>query len=55
MKKLNNNTLKIISGGNRKGCAASVLGGIIMGAPSGPWSAAFGAGVGYLTCPVSAR
>lgn len=55
MKKLNNNDLNKISGGNRKGCAASVLGGMVMGAPSGPWSAAIGAGLGYLTCPVNAR
>lgn len=55
MKKLDNTTLKTIVGGKRWGCAASIAGGIIMGAPSGPWAAAAGAGFGYLTCPVNAR
>lgn len=55
MKKLDNNVLNVISGGGRKGCAASVIGSIIMGAPAGPWAAAGSGAAAYLMCPVNAH
>lgn len=55
MKKLNDYTLNTISGGGRGGCAASVIGSMVMGIPAGPWAVAGSGALAYLRCPVNAR